>query len=124
MNRVTAKTFYKSLDKFDTQKELVERATDPVNPSLKKSHSSNRAKLEDSFLNLCHDWKNFKRDLNLKDEDFNGMEEDGVTAKYEYNDKWMEEFKTKYFILLERSDEILESPTMNLDSIQIKEAVS
>ena len=123
MNRATARTFYKSLDKFDTQKELVERATDPVNPSLKKSHSSNRAKLEDSFLNLCHDWKSFKRDLNLKDEDFNGMEDDGVTAKYEYNDKWMEEFKTKYFILLERSDEILESPTMNLDSIEIKEAV-
>ena len=67
MNRVTAKTFYKSLDKFDAQKELVERAVDPVSPSLKKSHASNRVKLEDSFLGLCHDWKNFKRDLNLEE---------------------------------------------------------
>ena len=123
MNRVTAKTFYKSLDKFDAQKELVERAVDPVSPSLKTSHASNRVKLEDSFLGLCHDWKNFKRDLNLEDEEFNAMEDDGLSAKYEYNDKWMEEFKTAYYSLLERSDEILEGSAVIQEPMEAKALV-
>ena len=96
MNRMSAKTFFKSFDKYETQKTLVERAVHPVNPSLQKSHASNRNKLDDSFLELCHDWKNFKRDLNVTEEEFNGFEADEITLKYDYNDKWMEKFENVY----------------------------
>ena len=112
MNRMSAKTFFKSFDKYECQKKLVEKAVNPVNPSLQKSHASNRNKLDESFLDLCHDWKNFKRDLNLADEVFNGVEDDGVSPKYDYNDKWMEEFENAYYDLVERSDTILEGSTV------------
>ena len=123
MNRMSAKTFFKSFDKYEAQKKLVERAVHPVNPSLQKSHASNRKKLDESFLELCHDWKNFKRDLNVTEEEFNGFETDEITLKYDYNDKWMEEFENAYYDLMERSDAVLEGSTVVEEPKESKAAV-
>ena len=106
LSRQCAKNFLKTLDDYEELKELVERAVDPVKPSMVKSHAKNRDKLDQSYLDLCHDWKTYKRDLNLSDADFN-LEEENV-PKYEYNDKWMKKEKLAYFDLVERSDDKLE----------------
>ena len=85
LNRATAKTFFKSLDKFDDLKELVERAVDPVSPSLVKSHPKNRTALEDQYFDVVHSWKEFKRDINKDDDVLNKTEENGA-PRYEHND--------------------------------------
>ena len=107
LNRATAKTFFKSLDKFDDLKELVQRAVDPVSPSLVKSHPKNRTALEDQYFDVVHSWKEFKRDMNKDSDVLNETEENGE-PKYENNDNWMKLFKTQYFQLLEKSDEKLD----------------
>ena len=123
MNRMSANTFFKSLDKYEAQKKLVEKAVHPVNPSLKKSHASNRIKLDESFLELCHDWKNFKRDLNIPEEEFNGFEADDITPKYDYNDKWLEKCEEEYYDLMERSDAVLEGTIVVEEPKETKAAV-
>ena len=71
MNRMSAKNFMKTLDNYEALKKMVERAVHPTNPSLLKVHEKNREKLDASFLELVHDWKVFKRDLNVTQEVFN-----------------------------------------------------
>ena len=52
-----------------------------------------------------------------------GMEDDDVTAEYDLNDKGMEEFKIKYFFLLEKKDEIFKSSNVAHNCIETKVAV-
>ena len=56
LNRQTAKTFLKSLDNYESIKELVLRAVDPENPTLLKSHAKNRDKLDEAYFDLVHSW--------------------------------------------------------------------
>ena len=86
--------------------EMVQRAVDPVNPTLVKSHAKNRIKLEGTFADLSHDWKTYKADLDSTDSAFNAEEEN--VLKYQYNDAWFKRTKLAYFELLEKSDEKLE----------------
>ena len=60
----------------------------------------------EAFIDLCHSWRSFKRDLNVIEEEFNG-EEDTGEPKYEYNDKWFEDAQEGYYEIIEKSDEIL-----------------
>ena len=106
LSRATAKALLKSLNLYETQKEMVEKAVDPVKPTLVKSHARNRIKLESSFTDLSLDWKTFKADLDLPETAFNEKEE-GI-PKYQYNDAWFEKTKLDYFELLEKSDDKLE----------------
>ena len=107
LTRVTAKTFLKSLDKYESHRKMVERALDPVKPTLVKSLPRNRSNLDESFLDLCHTWRNYRRDLDITAEEFNA-EDDDQTSKYEHNDKWMEIIEEAYYEVLEKSDEKLE----------------
>ena len=75
LNRQTAKNFFTTLDKYEAVEKLVERAVDPVNPSVVKSHEKNRAKLDDLYLEVNHDWKVFKRDLNQASDVLNEKDE-------------------------------------------------
>ena len=120
LNRATAKTFFKSLDKYESIRELVQRAVDPTNPSLVKSHGKNRAKLDDSYLELMHDWKVFKRDLNVASDVLNEKDENGA-SKFEHDDVWMEDFKDKYCELIEKSDVLLEADETLQDATDAKE---
>ena len=107
VNRLTAKTFFKTLDKYESQKEMVEKAVHPTKPTLVKNHPKNRVKLDETFLELVHDWKEYKRDLNLASSVFNEIEEDG-SPKYEHNDKWMDDLKDAFYELVEKSEAKLE----------------
>ena len=120
LNRATARTFFKSLDKYESIRELVQRAVDPTNPSLVRSHGKNRAKLDDSYLELMHDWKVFKRDLNVESDVLNEKDENGA-SKFEHNDVWMEDFKDKYCELIEKSDVLLEADETSQDATDAKE---
>ena len=106
MERQCAKSFLKSLSIYEDQKEKVERAVDPIKPSLVKSHAKNRVQLEESFSGLSYDFKRYKKEVNVTEEVFNGTSDDGPT--YEYNDGWFKDLEDAYFDLLEKSDEALE----------------
>ena len=105
LSRATAKVFLKSLNEFENLVEMVSRALTPVAPSLVKSHPRNRERLDEVFMTLCFNWKEFKRDLNLSDDDFNKVTDD--EPAYEYNDAWMSKLKEEYYELVEKSDEKL-----------------
>ena len=106
LSRAAAKTFLKSLNDFDNVKELVSRAVDPIKPSLIKSLPKNRIKLEEAFSSMSFDWKEYKKDLNVPDSEFNAVKDD--EPAYEYNDSWFKKLKEEYFELLEQSDDKLD----------------
>ena len=85
-NRLTAKTLFQSIDKYEQFKEMVEEAVKPVNPSLVSTHPQNRVKLDDQFIELVHHWKDFKRDMNKNGDVLNEKDENG-DYKYEHNDE-------------------------------------
>ena len=103
MNRMSAKNFLKTMDKYEALVKMVERAVKPSNPSLVKGLQKNKEKLDDAFLDMVHDWKTFKRDLNISDEVFNGLDTDG-SAAYEHNDAWMSSMEEAYYVLEEKAD--------------------
>ena len=103
MNRMSAKNFLKTMDKYEALVKMVERAVQPSNPSLVKGLQKNKEKLDDAFLDMVHDWKTFKRDLNISDEVFNGLDTDG-SAAYEHNDAWMSSMEEAYYVLEEKAD--------------------
>ena len=115
MSRALAKTFLKSLNHYENQKDMVRRAVDPTKPTLVKSHAKNRVKLEEAYSELSYDWKNYKDDLDVTATEFNALEED--VPKYEYNDSWFEDLKTSYYELLELSDEKLEEPSTSKEDV-------
>ena len=115
MSRALAKTFLKSLNHYENQKDMVKRAVDPTKPTLVKSHTKNRVKLEEAYSELSYDWKNYKDDLDVTATEFNALEDD--EPKYQYNDSWFEDVKTSYYELLELSDEKLEEPSTSKDDV-------
>ena len=64
LNRQTAKTFFKTLDKYKSIQKMVARAVNPDKSSLVKTHPKNRVKLDELFLEVVHDWNKFKRHIN------------------------------------------------------------
>ena len=114
MNRMSSKKFLKTLDKYEAIKDMVERAVHPITPSLEKGLPKNKDKLDEAFLDLVHDWKTFKRDLNLADDAFNALDEDN-SPSYGHNDKWMVSIKEAYYVLLEKVETKLDSLTTPKD---------
>ena len=110
LNRQTAKNFFKLLDNYDAQKEMVMKALDPDKPTLVKSHAKNRANLDQTYIELVHAWKDFKRDINSNGDVLNSVEESSGSPNYEHNDAWMETWKKEYFDLIDKSDQLLEAP--------------
>jgi hypothetical protein len=96
MSRQFGKNLLKSYNSFCVVKDMVARAVDAVKPSLVKSLSKNRDKLDESFIDLCLNYKNFKEDTivneKITEEGFNEDDEHG-TSKFSYTDKWMEDTK-------------------------------
>ena len=115
LNRATAKTFFSTLDRFKSYREMVERAVDPTNPSLVKTHPKNREKLDNTFIQLDHDWNEFKREITsgvLNENDENG------DPKYEHNDHWMNKLKDDYYDLIEKSETVLENASSPINVSQ------
>ena len=55
LTRALGKTLLKSISGYESTFGLVEKASDPVKPSLQKSHARFRAKLEESYTQVCCD---------------------------------------------------------------------
>ena len=107
VSRAATKTFLKSLNDYENAKELVSRAVNPTKPTLVKSLAQNRVELKQTYSDLSFSYKEYKKDLNLDDFVFNGLDENGKPA-YEQNDAWFKLLKDEYFDLLEQSDIKLE----------------
>ena len=98
----------KSLSGFKVVKDMVLRAVDPTKPSLVKSLTKNREKLDEGFLDLCYNYDCYKTDVlasdQISEDAFNEGQDEGGVAKYQYNDKWMDKIKEEYYQLVEKSD--------------------
>ena len=105
MNRGPGKKLVQTATKFETLTKLVTRACDPVKPTLEKSLAKNKNNLDDTFIELCHDHKLYKNDVN--DATFNDKK-DVDEDKFPYNDTWLEGIEDKYCELVDKSDDKLE----------------
>ena len=106
LSRQTGKNLIKSVGLYENVEALVKRAVDKDKPSLVKSLSKNREKLDEAFENVFIDFKAFKRDINVSDEEFNAIENE--IPNFEYNDGWFTQTQKSYYELVELSDEVLE----------------
>ena len=72
---------------------MVKRAVDLTNPTLVKSLAKNRDKMDEGFMELCFNYESYKADVlaseKITEDVFN--EEEDVVAKYQHNDKWMDD---------------------------------
>ena len=107
LSRQTGKNLIKSVGLYENVEALVKRAVDKDKPSLVKSLSKNREKLDEAFENVFIDFKAYKRDINVSDEEFNAIENE--IPNFEYNDGWFTQTQKSYYELVELSDEVLES---------------
>ena len=118
LSRATGKALLSSESNFNAVSKMVERAVDKVNPTLVKSLDKNRVKMDEYFLELSCCFDRYKADIisneGISEGEFN--EEEGGVAKYRTNDKWMEEYREKYYTLVEASDEKLEDMAPVKDS--------
>ena len=112
MNRGPGKKLVQTCSKFETLLKLVTKACDPVKPTLEKSLARNRNNLDDTFIELCHDHKLYKSDVN--DETFNELDED-QKDKFPYNDTWMSGIEDQYCDLVDKSDNKLENLAKSVD---------
>ena len=111
LSRATGKSLIKSVGVYENLELMVKRAVDADRPTLVKSLPKNREKLDEAFQNLYIDFKAYKKDVNVTDEDFNAV--DNEVNKFEYNDNWFTGLRDEYYELIEKSDEVLEG-TENL----------
>ena len=111
LSRAKAKALHKSHTSFKVVSDMVKRAVDKNSPSLVKSLSNNRNKMDDCFVDLCYCHDCYKTDTisneGITDEVFNSV--DNGVPKYQYNDGWLENLKNSYYELIEASDEKLEA---------------
>ena len=70
LSRQAVKNFIKSLGVYENVESMVKRAVDQDWPTLVKSLAENKDKLNDAFQNLYIDFKAYKRDVNVSDDDF------------------------------------------------------
>ena len=110
LSRATGKALLTSESNFLAVTRMVEKSVDKENPSLVKSLSKNRAKMDESFLDLNCCYDRYKADTLSRENNseivFNEVEED--VPKYKMNDMWMEENRERYYSLVDSSDEKLE----------------
>ena len=105
MTRGTEKKLVQTFSKFETIAKLVTKACDPVNPTLEKSLAKNRDNLDQVFIELCHDHKLYRSDVN--DDAFNAKDDD-EKDKFFYNDSWLQGLEDHYCELVDKSDDKLE----------------
>ena len=95
----------------------VDRAADKKT----KSHENLREKLDESFIALYNDWKFYKDNTGMSDEDFNKVNSDTGKPDILHNDKWFKDLEEKYFTLCDKSDEALTLPNDSTNETESKE---
>ena len=116
LTRALAKVFLKSLNGYNCLYDQVSRAVDPHAPGLVKSHPKLREKLDEFFITLYSDWKFYSSDLNMSNEDFNKVGGDTGQPVIEHNDEWWSNMQQKYYDLCDKSDDVLESQVVAIET--------
>ena len=104
MVRNSEKKLLQSYALFESLAEMVNKACDPVKPSLVKSLQKNRDKVDDAYQELFYDFRVYKEEVGDLDE-----KDEGGEDKFPHNSKWFEAIKDQYFALVDKSDEKLET---------------
>ena len=80
------------------------RAADLTSPPLVKSLAKNGVKFDEGFSELCYCYDSYKNDVlaneSISEDIFNEDEE----AKYQFNDKQMDDTRKEYYQLVDKSD--------------------
>ena len=76
--------------------------------------------MDEAYLALLHDWKEYRRDLEINDE-FNSTQADNGSFSYAYNYSSLASLKSSCFEIVERSDSILEE--VAIESKEVAEEI-
>ena len=101
---------------YESVYSLVLKCVDPDKPSLKKSLPNWRSMLDNKFIQLGTDWRAYKEDTGLSNDDFNSVT-DGVPA-IKHNDRWYDDMECKYMELCVKADELLTLDSTSVDKDQ------
>ena len=99
--RAAGNKLWQTTSKFEAISKLVEKACHPTTPSLERSLVSNYNNLFECFLELCHDHKVYKNEVD--DGTFNDKDENGDNL-FTHNDEWLCTIEEKYYELAEKAD--------------------
>ena len=124
LTRAVGKTMLKSLANYETISSLVTRSSNPDKPLSPKSLPKWRDLLDEKFMTLSCDWRSYKEETGLGEDEFNKVENDVPAIKH--NDDWYTRMETDYMELCEKVDELLNKPdpvltTPSVDSKEIAE---
>ena len=100
------KNIQKSLAAFETVFSLISKSVAPEKTGSVKTLVKWRSALDEKFIDLSCDWRSYKEDLDLSDEKFNEINEEGPVIKY--NDAWFGQKESKYIDICERADNMLD----------------
>ena len=105
LTRALAKAMLNSLNNYKCVEEQVERNVASIKSV--KSHMKLRKKLDESYVTLYSDWKFYREDTGLSEDEFNKVDDDVPAIKH--NDGWFKEFQEGYYSLCDKSDDFLET---------------
>ena len=121
LTRALGKAMLKSLNSYETMYNLVSKSSDADNPLSPKSLPKFRDCLDEKYLCLSCDWKAYKEDTGLIDDEFNKIGDDGVPT-VKHNDTWFSNLETAYMELCGKSDEALEKSCNNAEKTSMEES--
>ena len=121
LTRAVGKTMLKSLANYETISSLVTRSSNPDKPLSPKSLPKWRDLLDEKFMTLSCDWRSYKEETGLSEDEFNKVENDVPAIKH--NDDWYTRLETDYMELCEKVDELLNKPdpVLTTPSVESKE---
>ena len=118
LSRNVEKNMLKSIAAYETIYSLVSKSVSADKRSVKTLQKW-RNSLDDKFIELSCDWREYKEGSNLDQSHFNEINEDGPVIKH--NDAWFNEIESKYIELCERADNMLDEPIITSNKDEVKE---
>ena len=106
LTRALAKAMLKSLAAYETIYSLVTKSVDPERQRSVKTLRKWRDALDVRFIELSCDWRAYKDDTDLDNNEFNRVTDEGPIIKH--NDAWFQKVEAEYIDLCEKADDILE----------------
>ena len=94
LSRALAKAMLKSLAAYDTVYSLVSKSVDPQKQRSVKTLRKWRDALDEKFIEFSCDWRAYKDDTNLENDEFNRITEEGPIIKH--NDAWFDKIEADY----------------------------
>ena len=108
----------KSIAAYETIYSLVSKSIAPDKTRSIKTLQKWRNSLDDKFIELSCDWREYKEDSKLDHLQFNETNEEGPVIKH--NDAWYDQMESKYIEICEKADALLDGPIVASDKSEPK----